>query len=414
MASFVFLFLYAQVVFVRGLPPDCLESELLALCCPFAVVEKCLLIPPKRSAFVQLPDVASATNLISFYQSRDAIIRGSKITFEFSNRDEISVRPEFDNQYGGQPMHAPHMQHQQQQQQPMSYAPQQLHQPAPYRQSGTVIISTCLALLRLQHCSASGVLHDAPPPTRRGIGAPNAILMVSVSNIQYDVTVDVLQQVWSCSISSSLPTPSPDLSAMRSVSRFSKSLAMFKKSCASGRMKSSSLLFRWRPLSRLPLLSPHLMAATSTLAATLSALCSPSMMSCVSALTAITLGTLPIRTFHRLEPARATTPVAATRTMTAETTTALHLAAPTMAVIPEALVPILSANMARANVATLFSRIAETAALCPHATTTLATALVILAHSQVACQCAILAAPCATTSLRHPCSSAATWTVLWR
>lgn len=88
---------------MRGLPPDCLESELLALCCPFAVVEKCLLIPPKRSAFVQLPDVAAAANLIAFYQTRDALIRGYKILFEFSNRDEISVRPEFDRQADAPP-----------------------------------------------------------------------------------------------------------------------------------------------------------------------------------------------------------------------------------------------------------------------------------------------------------------------
>jgi hypothetical protein len=93
----------SQVLYVRGLPPDCLESELLALCCPFAVVEKCLLIQPKRSAFVQLPDVASAANLLAFYQSRDAIVRGFKISFEFSNRDEISVRPEFDTHASVQP-----------------------------------------------------------------------------------------------------------------------------------------------------------------------------------------------------------------------------------------------------------------------------------------------------------------------
>lgn len=82
---------------MRGLPSDCLESELLALCCPFAVVEKSLLIPIKCQAFVQLPDVESAANLITFYQSRDAMIRGKKIYFEFSSREEITVRPSSGN-----------------------------------------------------------------------------------------------------------------------------------------------------------------------------------------------------------------------------------------------------------------------------------------------------------------------------
>ena len=36
------------------------------------------------------------------------------------------------------------------------------------------------------------IAHDGP---RRGIGPPNQILMVSVSKIEYDITVDVLQQV---------------------------------------------------------------------------------------------------------------------------------------------------------------------------------------------------------------------------
>ncbi|RLN68000.1 hypothetical protein BBJ29_001445 [Phytophthora kernoviae] len=126
--------LESRVVFVRGLPTDCLESELLALCCPFAVVEKSLMVPQKCQAFVQLPDISSAANLITFYQTRDALIRGKKIYFEFSNRDEINGRSE-----GGM------------------------------------------------------IPHDGP---RRGIGPPNQILMVSVSKIEYDVTVDVLQQVF--------------------------------------------------------------------------------------------------------------------------------------------------------------------------------------------------------------------------
>uniref|UniRef100_H3HBA5 RRM domain-containing protein n=1 Tax=Phytophthora ramorum TaxID=164328 RepID=H3HBA5_PHYRM len=133
----------SRVVFVCGLPADCLESELLALCCPFAVVEKSLMIPQKRQAFVQLPDATSAANLVTFYQTRDALIRGKKIFFEFSNRNEIT-------------------------QPPMQYAPRQ--DTPPFRADG-----------------GGG---------RRGIGPPNQILMVSVSKIEYDVTVDVLQQVF--------------------------------------------------------------------------------------------------------------------------------------------------------------------------------------------------------------------------
>ncbi|CAH0486981.1 unnamed protein product [Peronospora farinosa] len=169
----------SRVVFVCGLPADCLESELLALCCPFAVVEKCLMIPQKRQAFVQLPDVTSAANLVTFYQTREALIRDKKVFFEISNRDEIIMRQENE---------APSYQQQQQQQVPPRGAPYQqsqsmqytpLRDPPPFGADGG------------GHRGTIG--HDGP---RRGIGPPNQILMASVSKIEYDVTVDVLQQVF--------------------------------------------------------------------------------------------------------------------------------------------------------------------------------------------------------------------------
>ncbi|KAG2763922.1 hypothetical protein PC129_g5819 [Phytophthora cactorum] len=166
----------SRVVFVCGLPADCLESELLALCCPFAVVEKSLMIPQKRQAFVQFPDVTSASNLVTFYQTRDALIRGKKVFFEFSNRNEITVRPEHEvpppYQQQQPPRAAPY-----QQPPSMQYAPQQ--DLPPYRGDNGGQLGL--------------IPQDGP---RRGIGPPNQILMVSVSKIDYEVTVDVLQQVF--------------------------------------------------------------------------------------------------------------------------------------------------------------------------------------------------------------------------
>ncbi|ETP34198.1 hypothetical protein, variant 2 [Phytophthora nicotianae P10297] len=166
----------SRVVFVCGLPADCLESELLALCCPFAVVEKSLMIPQKRQAFVQFPDVTSASNLVTFYQTRDALIRGKKIFFEFSNRNEITVRPEHDT--------------------PPAYQQQQLPRTAPYQQPPSMQYPPQQDMPQYQGDTGGqlGLIpHDGP---RRGIGPPNQILMVSVSKIEYDVTVDVLQQVF--------------------------------------------------------------------------------------------------------------------------------------------------------------------------------------------------------------------------
>ncbi|KAF0696199.1 Aste57867_13031 [Aphanomyces stellatus] len=80
----------SRVVLVQGLPNDCLESELLALVGPFAAVEKCILTPSKNEALVQLPDLDASTNLVNFYRSRDALVRGQKVQFAFSSRDSLT------------------------------------------------------------------------------------------------------------------------------------------------------------------------------------------------------------------------------------------------------------------------------------------------------------------------------------
>uniref|UniRef100_A0AAV1UM75 RRM domain-containing protein n=1 Tax=Peronospora matthiolae TaxID=2874970 RepID=A0AAV1UM75_9STRA len=173
----------SRVVFVCGLPADCLESELLALCCPFAVVEKSLMVPQKRQAFVQLPDVTSAANLVTFYQTRDALIRGKKIFFDFSNRNEIITHQESEASAS--------YHHEQQPQQHQQVGPHGLPRAAPFQQP----LSTQFGPSQDQppFGQRGMIAHGGP---RRGIGPPNQILMVSVSKIEYDITVDVLQQVF--------------------------------------------------------------------------------------------------------------------------------------------------------------------------------------------------------------------------
>ncbi|KAH9114682.1 hypothetical protein LEN26_002118 [Aphanomyces euteiches] len=99
----------SRSILVRGLPNDCLESELLALVGPFATVEKCVMTPSKNEALVQLPDLDSATNLVNFYQSRDALVRGQKVFFAYSShREENSSIPASHSSSGPPPSsHAP-------------------------------------------------------------------------------------------------------------------------------------------------------------------------------------------------------------------------------------------------------------------------------------------------------------------
>lgn len=101
------------------------------------------MIPTKGQAFVQLPDIASATNLVEFYKARDTVIRDNQLKFEFSNREEITKRSEMESR--------------------------------PSSNSGN---------------GSTGERRRGGRP-----GNPNSIMLVCVSDIQYDMTIEVLHQV---------------------------------------------------------------------------------------------------------------------------------------------------------------------------------------------------------------------------
>ncbi|OQR93531.1 polypyrimidine tract-binding protein [Achlya hypogyna] len=185
----------SRVVFARGLPEDCLESELLALCMPFSSVDKVLMIPTKNQAFVELPDTTAATSLIQFYQTRDAVIRGKKVFFAFSSRGTICAskptdiktfrdssprrrsrdRPErypsprraASNGARGRPLSPPRHHDR--------YAPRpQASYPAPYEPTPV----------------------HRPPPSYLPPAGRRKILLVTVTNLEYEVKVDTLHQVF--------------------------------------------------------------------------------------------------------------------------------------------------------------------------------------------------------------------------
>jgi hnRNP-L/PTB/hephaestus splicing factor len=141
------------------------------------VVEKSFLIPTKGQAYVQLPDIPSATNLINFYQTRDANIRGKKISFEFSSHQEITPVPSDST--------------------PTTLPPPSVSSSSIPAASLPSTASTKPLSSHDQSILGHGHGHGHPPGGQGGGPPPvNAILMVSVSKIEYDMTVDVLYQVF--------------------------------------------------------------------------------------------------------------------------------------------------------------------------------------------------------------------------
>ncbi|EQC26540.1 hypothetical protein SDRG_15632 [Saprolegnia diclina VS20] len=161
----------SRVVFARGLPDDCLESELMALCMPFSSVEKVLMIPDKNQAFVELPDTTAATNLIAFYQAHDAMVRGKKVFFAFSSRGEICPQKGAAKGFKESPRRRSP---------PRSTrrSPPRTADPRGYQPTPTTYETTPTNLYL--------------PPGQR-----NKILMVTISNLEYEVKVDTLHQVFS-------------------------------------------------------------------------------------------------------------------------------------------------------------------------------------------------------------------------
>lgn len=193
------------------------------MCCPFAVVEKSLLITQKSQAFVQLPDVSSATNLINFYQTRDATIRGARIFFEYSNRSEITTRAGFQDEHSIDQNHS-----------------HRSNRPNTRQEHS----SDYENMTKNQHSSRSGDSGNGSMGRRGGYaGAPNTILMVTVTKIDYDVTVDVLQQVFESFFWL--------LFALHlKIDRFSRNLAMYKKWSHFGKTKNLRRWCKWNPSIR--------------------------------------------------------------------------------------------------------------------------------------------------------------------
>ena len=81
----------SRVLHVRSLPPDTTDAELGQLCMPFGRVVGILMLNNKAQAFVQMEDVSQAVALVQYYNSVHAVIRGSVVFFQFSNRSELTT-----------------------------------------------------------------------------------------------------------------------------------------------------------------------------------------------------------------------------------------------------------------------------------------------------------------------------------
>ncbi|CAI9109725.1 OLC1v1009599C2 [Oldenlandia corymbosa var. corymbosa] len=83
----------SKVLHLRNLPWECIEEELVELCKPFGKIvnTKCNVGANHNQAFVEFADLNQAINMVSYYSSSSepAQIRGKTVYIQYSNRHEI-------------------------------------------------------------------------------------------------------------------------------------------------------------------------------------------------------------------------------------------------------------------------------------------------------------------------------------
>lgn len=123
----------SKVVHVRNLPIDVSEQDLIQLASPFGRIINLVLLKGKNQAFIQLEDKMKAIQLINYYAANETNLRGKTVYFQFSNKDELS-NSSFQN------------------------------------------------------------VPNSPKTTEE---SPNAILLVTIHNLVYPVTIEILYQIFS-------------------------------------------------------------------------------------------------------------------------------------------------------------------------------------------------------------------------
>ncbi|PON65362.1 Splicing factor-like protein [Parasponia andersonii] len=83
----------SKVLHLRNLPWECTEEELIELCKPFGriVNTKCNVGANRNQAFVEFADLNQAISMVSYYasSSEPAQVRGKTVYIQYSNRHEI-------------------------------------------------------------------------------------------------------------------------------------------------------------------------------------------------------------------------------------------------------------------------------------------------------------------------------------
>jgi polypyrimidine tract-binding protein 2 len=125
----------SRVIHFRNVGPDVTQHDLLVLATGFGAIEQALMLKSKNQALLQFAELPPAISFMQYYSTVQANIRGRNIYPQFSSHQELS--------------------------------------------------------------SSSGVIQQGGDSTANGnTSPPNRILLVTINNAMYPITVDILYQVF--------------------------------------------------------------------------------------------------------------------------------------------------------------------------------------------------------------------------
>ncbi|CAO2827945.1 unnamed protein product [Amaranthus hypochondriacus] len=81
----------SKVIHVRNVGHEISENDLLQLVQPFGSVTKLVMLRTKNQALLQLQDVAAAIDLVDYYTTNQANVRGRNVYMQFSSHQELTT-----------------------------------------------------------------------------------------------------------------------------------------------------------------------------------------------------------------------------------------------------------------------------------------------------------------------------------
>ncbi|CAG0914871.1 unnamed protein product [Notodromas monacha] len=139
----------SRVVHIRNIPSEVTEAEVIHLGMPFGRITNVLVLKGKNQAFLEFGDEASANQMVTYFMTAAAQLRGRTVYVQFSNHKELKTDQNHSN-------------------------------------------STAAARAALQ--AAQALNSGGVPETQ---GGPNTVLRVIVEHMLYPVTLEVLHQIFS-------------------------------------------------------------------------------------------------------------------------------------------------------------------------------------------------------------------------